>query len=97
MKSSGVLAMMTFKDGPQNSYSACRQTPQGAVTSSFTSPILAPTTAMSVKRVTPWLTAVNRAVRSAQLVGVKAAFSMLQPVNTCPSALRRAAPTVNRL
>ena len=25
MKSSGVLAMMTFKDGPQNSYSACRQ------------------------------------------------------------------------
>ena len=30
--------------------------------------------AMSVKRVTPSLTALNRAVRSAQLVGVKAAF-----------------------
>ena len=52
---------------------------------------------MSVNWVTPWLTAENRAVRSAQLVGVKAAFSMLQPVKTRPSALRRAAPTQKRL
>ena len=89
--------MMTFKAGPQNSYRAWRQTPQGAVTSWFTSPFLAPTIAMSVNWVTPWLTAENRAVRSAQLVGVKAAFSMLQPVKTRPSALRRAAPTQKRL
>ena len=89
--------MMTFSPLPQNSYSAWRQTPQGAVTSSFTSPIRAPTTAMSVNRVTPSLTALNRAVRSAQLVGVRAVFYVLQPVKTRPSALRRAAPTAKQL
>ena len=45
---------------------------------------------MSVNLVTPSATALNRAVRSAQLVGVKAAFSTLQPVKMRPSALFKA-------
>ena len=60
----------------------------------FTSPRRAPTMAISVNLVTPSLTALNSAVRSAQLVGVKAAFSTLQPVKMRPSSARSAAPTI---
>ena len=53
-----------------------------------------PTTARRVKSSRcPSLTAFTRAVRSAQMVEPKAAFSTLQPVNTVPSAHSRAAPT----
>ena len=39
------------------------------------------------------LTALNIAVLSAQLVAPKEEFSILQPINTCPSVLKSAAPT----
>ena len=97
IKSSGLLAMMTFSSGPPNSNRAWRHTPQGEVICLFTSPRRLPTTAISVNSVTPSATALNRAVRSAQLVGVKAAFSTLQPVKMRPSLARRAAPTMKSL
>ena len=55
-----------------------RQTPQGGKMS-VTTPFLPPTTAMDSNSVSPAAMAVKNAVRSAQLLGPKAAFSMLQP------------------
>ena len=49
--------------------------------------------AMAVNSRAPSLTALNSAVRSAQLVSPKEEFSMLQPVKTRPSAQSSAAPT----
>ena len=43
----------------------------------------------------PVLTALKMAVRSAQTLGPKAAFSMLQPEKTSPASVRSAAPTKN--
>jgi hypothetical protein len=54
----------------------------------------APTIAMAVKSLYPSLIAFEKAVRSAHMLGEKAAFSMLQPLNTLPSAHSRAAPTL---
>ena len=55
--------------------------PQGDVISASSgAPSFAPTTATAANSCTPSLTALNRAVRSAQLVGVNVAHSMLQPV-----------------
>ena len=80
-QSFSLFAMMTRKSGPPNSYSICRHTPQGDVTSASSgAPSFAPTTATAANSCTPSLTALNRAVRSAQLVGVNVAHSMLQPV-----------------
>ena len=50
-------------------------------------------TTMRTKSRCPSLTALATAVRSAQMVGPKEAFSMLQPVNTEPSLHSSAAPT----
>ena len=58
-------------------------------------PSFPPTMAMAEKAFSPSLTALAKAVRSAQIVGVKAAFSMLQPVYTLPSLVSNAAPTKN--
>ena len=55
--------------GLQNSIITCRQTPQGAVLRSG-SPSGAATMAMAVNRRAPSLTALKKAVRSAQFVGV---------------------------
>ena len=52
-----------------------------------------PTIAIAVNARSPSLTALKSAVRSAQLVGVNAAFSILQPVYTLPSLVNSAAPT----
>lgn len=52
------------------------------------------TTASALKALTPSETALNMAVRSAQFVGLYAAFSMLHPKYTVPLADKRAAPTV---
>lgn len=52
-----------------------------------------PAITMRTKSRCPSLTALATAVRSAQMVGPKEAFSMLQPVNTVPSLHSRAAPT----
>ena len=71
-----------------NSRSTWRHTPQGTQ-----SPSLRPTMTMRTKSRCPSLTALNTATRSAQMVGPKLAFSMLQPVYTVPSLHSRAAPT----
>ena len=49
--------------------------------------------AMAVNVRAPSLIALNSAVRSAQLVSPKEAFSTLQPVKTRPSSQSSAAPT----
>ena len=66
----------------------CRQVPQGTQSCSQR-----PAMAMRRKERWPSLTALAMAVRSAQMVGPKAAFSMLQPVYTVPSSHSNAAPT----
>ena len=71
-----------------NSRSTWRHTPQGTQSSR-----LRPAITMRTKSRCPSLTALATAVRSAQMVGPKEAFSMLQPVNTVPSLHSRAAPT----
>jgi hypothetical protein len=62
----------------QNSDITCRQTPHGA--GAVISPFFPPTMAIFTKSRFPSLTALKKAVLSAQFVGVNAAFSMLQPV-----------------
>ena len=57
-------------------------------------PSLPPQTASAANSRFPSDTALKTAVRSAQTVGVKEAFSMLQPWYTVPSAQSSAAPTL---
>ena len=71
--------MWMRKSGLQNSIITWRHTPQGGKRP-LTTPPWPPTTAMAAKCLSPLATASKKAVRSAQQVGVKAAFSMLQPV-----------------
>ena len=70
--------MRMRKSGPQNSAITWRQTPQGG-NRPVTTPSLPPTTAMASKSRSPSYTALKIAFRSAQMVGVNEAFSMLQP------------------
>ena len=56
--------------GSQNSRMTWRHTPQGAHHSLTGLPSGPPTTAMATKSRTPSLTALKKAVRSAQLLGV---------------------------
>ena len=53
-----------------------------------------PTMAMASNSRSPSLTALNRAVRSAPLVGVFPPFYTFQPVYTRPLLPNRAAPTL---
>ena len=54
-----------LNSGPQNSAMTCRQTPQGAASPT---PSVPPVMAMAENRLTPSLTALKNAVRSAQTV-----------------------------
>src|SRR4029077_4428999 len=73
---------------PQNSQMIWRQAPQGGVRVSVSA-----TTAMASNPRSPSETALKMAVRSAQQVRPRVAFSTLQPVKTRPDLARRAAPT----
>ena len=74
---------------------AQRQQPaQGLVGRVLTLPSMLPTMAMASNSRSPALTAAARAARSAQMVGEKEAFSILQPVNTLPDRVSSAAPTL---
>ncbi|KNC24336.1 hypothetical protein FF38_04621 [Lucilia cuprina] len=55
------------------------------------------TTAAAVNSLTPSLTALQIAVRSAHEEGLKAAFSTLQPLKMRPHLERKAAPTLKLL
>ena len=78
----------------QNSLITCRHTPHGVQKSVPLRSVGAPTIAIAVKSLYPSLIAFAKAVRSAHILGEKAPFSMLQPLNTLPSAHSRAAPTL---
>ncbi len=71
----------------QNSAITWRQAPQG-VTGVFESAMIA----MASKSFSPAAKAVKMALRSAQLVKPNEMFSILQPRNTLPLFVRRAAP-----
>ena len=81
------------KSGPQNSAMTWRHTPQGAQAAAGGPPSGPPAMAMARNFRWPSATARKKAVRSAQLVAVRPAFSMLQPAYTEPSSQSRAAPT----
>jgi CNT family concentrative nucleoside transporter len=72
----------------ENSASTCRQAPQG---------VWPPTVAMAMATNLrlPAATALNTAVRSAQIVKPYEAFSTLQPTKIWPSSVSSAAPTKN--
>ena len=67
---------MITNASPQNSRITCLHTPHGAQKSSGSSPALPPAIATATKSRSPFAIAVKNAVRSAQFVGVNAAFSM---------------------
>lgn len=71
-----------------NSASAWRQRPHGR-----TGPSVSATTAIASKTRSPADTAEKSAVRSAQTVAPKEAFSTLAPAYTRPERARSAAPT----
>ena len=73
------FVVITRKSLSQNSAITWRQTPQG-VHSFSKSPSLPPTTAIAMNSFSPSLIALKKATRSAQTVGVKDEFSILQPV-----------------
>ena len=70
----------------------CLHTPHGAQKSSGSSPALPPAIATATKSRSPFAIAVKNAVRSAQFVGVNAAFSMFTPVYISPLFASSAAP-----
>ena len=76
---------MTLISGA-NSFNTCLQAPHGHA---FDLAAIA----MVSKERTPSLTALKSAVRSAQFVNPKEAFSILHPVKILPSVDRSAAPT----
>lgn len=76
-----------------NSLKNWRQTPQGVVNASSCKPI----TATALNTVYPLLIALHAAVRSAQIDGLYAEFSILQPPTIVPSLNRMAAPTLKLL
>lgn len=61
----------------------------------MTNPRTYEATARAVNDLVPSLTALTRAVRSAQMVPPYEAFSMLAPLIIRPSAVKSAAPTRN--
>ncbi len=70
----------------------CRHTPHGVHSPEtvFSGP---PTIAIATKLRSPSLTALKKAVRSAQFVGEYEAFSILHPVYILPDEASSAAPT----
>ena len=83
-----VLAMSTRQSGLESA-NTWRHRPQGATGSGVSA-----TTARAVKSRAPAATAVKIATRSAQIVALREAGSMLQPEKISPAAVRTAAPTL---